>query len=273
MTLTVLKEETEFLKTLVFSLDTENAELQQQLLDFEAETTGLKSTIATLERENLRSNETQCEDVVALVQKLEESTRRVGELECQRSELHDEIQRQAVSFAALYAELHKHESSEDMVRVDEWKSAKSAEEKSLLEVLEEEKAELKAMVERLDAEMMAHKSESSELKLQMEALQTGNVEIVTKLEAEIQSKRELEAERDKLEADLNLFMEQLEMAQAMADERDEARKVLILPSIHSPVSDFSFLCIMRDFEPHSPHIIVMTSSTSETCSQSVSGRD
>lgn len=206
MTLTVLKEETDFLKTLVFTLDTENAELQQQILDFESETTSLKSTIANFERENLNLEPRNTEaDVTTLMQKLDESSLRVAELECQRSELRDELQRQAVSFSELYAELQK---QEDMVRIDN--------DRCLLEALEQEKVELKAMVERLDAE-------SSGLK---QALQQERME----READLQSKQELEAERDKLEADLSLFMEQLEAAQTMADERDEARKVL-LPSM------------------------------------------
>lgn len=238
MTLNVLKEETEFLKSLVFSLDTENAELQQQVLDFEAETTALKSTIANLQDNDAKRSE----DVDALVQKLQVSTRRVGELECQRSELRDEMQRQAVSFADLYAELQK---QEDMVRTDECNLADVEDSKiHLLQVLEEEKVELKSMVVHLDAEVMAHKSESTELKRHVEALQQeietqklelqATSDVRTRLEADVQAKHELETERDKLQADLNLFMEQLEMVQAIADERDvvasEARKVLV-PSI------------------------------------------
>lgn len=239
MTLNVLKEETEFLKTLVFSLDTENADLQQQVLDFEAETTALKSSIASLERELQSSTTKRSEDVAALASELQDSTRRVGELECQRSELRDEMQRQAVSLAALYAELQEQESLEDMVRTDECKA--NAEEKNLdLQVLEQENSELKAMVERLDADKTAHQSEFRELKLHMKALQqeieTQKAElreisnVRTKLEADLQTKLELAMERDKLQEDLNLFMEQLESIQAIADEREavasEARKVL-----------------------------------------------
>ncbi|KAG0565723.1 hypothetical protein KC19_7G010200 [Ceratodon purpureus] len=285
MTLNVLQEEKEYLKTMVFSLDTENAELQQQLLDFEADSTALKSTISNLQRELDDSNRQRSEDVALLDEQLKESTRHISELECQRKELRDEMQRQAVSFAALYEQLQKQENIENMVRTDE---CKAAENKEVLQILEEEKAELKFMVERLDAEMMAHQAESKQLQLQVRALQDeldyqklqlkDVLDVRAKLETDLARKSdetavvsrelhllrtsaeklaretenlrnlvgelerdrihlegelrcagdsrskvdELEMEKDKLQDDLNLFMEQLEMIQAIADERDVA---------------------------------------------------
>jgi chromosome segregation ATPase len=293
MTLNVLKEEQEYLKTMVFSLDTENAELQQQLLDFEADSSAFKSTIANLQRELDDSNRQRSQDVAGLAEQLQESTRHISELECQRKELRDEMQRQAVSFAALYEQLQKQERLEDLVRTDECKAVENEE---VLQVLEEEKAELKFMVERLDAEMMACQSESKQLKRQVQALQqeleheklqlkdvsevratleadlarkTDETAVVSRelhllrisaeklareteklrslveelernrvlLEEQLQCVRdarsnveELEAEKDKLQGDLNLFMEQLEMNQAIGKEQDvvtsEARKVV-----------------------------------------------
>ena len=307
MTLNVLKEEQEYLKTMVFSLDTENAELQQQLLELEADSTALKSTIANLQRELDDSNRQLSQDVNVLVERLQESTRHISELECQRTELRDEMQRQAVSFAALYEQLQKQEKFEDMVRVDE---CKAAENKEVLKILEEEKAELKFMVERLDAEMMAHQAESRQevralhLELENQKLQLKDVsEVRAKLDADLALKtdettvvsrelhllkisaeklaretemlrslveklecnrihleeqlrsegdarskvNELEAERDKLQDDLNLFMEQLEMIQAIADERDvvafEARKVVLDISLYS----YLYMCLNLSF--------------------------
>lgn len=293
MTLSVLKEEQEYLKTMVFSLDTENAELQQQLLDFEADSTALKSAMANLQRELDDSNRQRSQDVAGLTEQQQESTRHVAELECQRKELREEMELQAVAFAALYEQFQKQERLADTARTDE---CKAAERNEVLQILEEEKAELKSMVERLDAEGMTHEAESKELQLVVQALQRelehqklhleGVSEVRAKMEAELARKSDetavvsrelhllrnsaetlaretemlrnlvgelesdrvhlegelrragdatskveaLEAEKGKLQDDLSLFMEQLEMVQAIADERDvvasEARKVV-----------------------------------------------
>ncbi|XP_024385089.1 kinesin-like protein KIN-12F isoform X2 [Physcomitrium patens] len=272
MTLSVLKEEQEYLKSMVFSLDTENAELQQQLLDLEAESTALKSTIDNLERELHDTNRGRCEDVAALVEQLRESTLHISELEVQRKELRDEMQRQAVSFAVLYEQLQKQEKFEDGARIA---GCKAHEDKDVLQTLEQERAELKSVVEMLNAEMMAQQAESRQMRLQIEAVEadlnmkTNEVVRITKeveglkfsaglaereaetlrvmveelesikahLEEQLQCSKgatdskveELKADRDKLQDDLNLFMDQIEEIQALADERSaastEARKM------------------------------------------------
>ncbi|XP_024397560.1 kinesin-like protein KIN-12D isoform X2 [Physcomitrium patens] len=280
MTLNVLKEEQEYLKTMVFSLDTEKSELQQQLLDLEADATALRSTIANLERELHDSNRRRCEDVDALVEQLQESTRHICDLEVQRTDLREEMQRQAVLFAELYEQLQKQESLAEAERANE---GRADENKYVLQMLEQEKAELKTMVERLDTEIMAHQVESKQLKTQVEALKSDlalkTVETVrineeldqlrgvvefseretkilrdlvedfkssrSRLEEQLQYStdasilkvEQLEAERDKFQDDLHLFMGQLEEIQKLADQRDiaasEARQVAELNKIRA----------------------------------------
>jgi cell division septum initiation protein DivIVA len=70
------------LKAMVFSLDKENADLQHQLLEREAASIALKSTVANLQRELQETNHQRSEEVSALVSQLHVSARHIFKLEC-----------------------------------------------------------------------------------------------------------------------------------------------------------------------------------------------
>lgn len=212
-TLSVLKEEQEYLKTMVFTLETENAELLQQLQEVESKATGMESTIAVLRNELQETNGQMAEEVTTLVGQLEERKRHVNDLECHRMELREEMQQQAVSFAELYEQLQRQEGAlEGEARTI---ASKVSEEKEVLRTLEEEKAELKSMVERLDAELTVYEKKSAvaetslvemeRLRSEMEVIQK-ELTVMENLQNEIDNQnKKLETmsnKKIKLEADL-----------------------------------------------------------------------
>lgn len=230
-TLSVLKEEQEQLKTMVFNLEVENAELQEQLLDAEMKTKALESTIEHFQK----SDDRWIEEVRSLEEQLEESARHVSELESHRMELRDEMQRQAASFAELYEQLQKQEGTlEGEARAI---SNKVAAEKEVLHTLQEEKTELKMMVERLDAELSVFEkkaalAESSQaelerVQLEMEGLQKELLRVDSlQKEIDLQNVKldKMLIERTKLEADialknkeLTVLGEELESKKTLAD--------------------------------------------------------
>jgi chromosome segregation ATPase len=215
-TLSVLKEEQEQLKTMVFNLEVENAELQEQLLEAEMKTKALESTIEHFRK----SDDRWIEEVRSLEEQLEESARHVSELENHRMELRDEMQRQAASFAELYEQLRKQEGAlEGEARTI---SNKVAAEKEVLHTLQEEKAELKMMVERLDAELSIYEkkaalAESSQaelerVQLEMEGLQKELLRVDSlQKEIDLQNAKldNMSAQRTKLEEDIALKNKEL----------------------------------------------------------------
>lgn len=215
-TLTVLKEEQEQLKTMVFNLEVENAELQEQLLEAETKTKALESTIEHFRK----SDDRWIEEVRSLEEQLEESARHVNELESHRMELRDEMQRQAASFAELYEQLRKQEGAlEGEARAI---ANKVAAEKEVLHTLQEEKAELKIMVERLDAELTVYEKKAScaersqaeleRLQLEMEGLQEELLRIDSlQKEIDVQNVKldNMSLQRTMLEADLALKNKEL----------------------------------------------------------------
>lgn len=208
-TLIILKEEQEHLKTMVFNLEVENAELQEQLLEAETKSKALKSTIEHFRK----SDDRWIEEVRSLEEQLEESAQRVNELESHRTELRDEMQRQAASFAELHAQLQLQEGA--LEGEAQAIANKVAAEKEVLHTLQEEKAELKIMVERLDAELSifekkASCAESSQaelerLRLEMEGLQEELMRMDSlQIEIDVQNVKldEMSRQRTMLEADL-----------------------------------------------------------------------
>ncbi|KAG0606203.1 hypothetical protein M758_9G122000 [Ceratodon purpureus] len=222
-TLSVLKEEQEQLKTMVFNLEVENAELQEQLVDAEMKIKALESTIEHFRK----SDDRWVEEVRSLEEQLEENARHISELENHRMELRDEMQRQAGSFAELYEQLRKQEGSlEGEARGI---SNKVAAEKEILHTLQEEKAELKKIVERLDAELSVYEKNAESSQTEVERLQL-EMECLRKefLQKEINLQNvnldNMSLERSKLEADiavknkeLTVLGEELESKKTLAD--------------------------------------------------------
>ena len=310
-TLSVLKEEQECLKTMVFNLETENGELQQEVLEAEDKATALESNVAALEREIKEINEMKGEAIRLLTEQLKESIQHINDLECHRVELRDEMQQQAVRFAELYAELQKQEtilggegtqtSTEDEIKNSHVKKT-----------LQEENADLKTMVKQMDTELTEYKmkvgisktsqSDLRHLRLELASLQQevqGSSEGKARFEGELQQKslqleqmdqelksaraeveelqekvcviekemlrkqsviealqanvvnveksmlrcledatidmKDLETERDKLQSELNLLIEQLEEKDSIASKAQEV--LLILQPIISPLKD------------------------------------
>jgi kinesin family protein 15 len=172
--------------------------------------------------------------VTTLADQLEERNQHVSELECQRMELREEMQRQAIAFASLHEQLQRQDCSLE----GEAKSIaiKVSEEKEVLRTLEEEKAELKSMVERLDAEVRFFEqkaaavetsmAEMEHIRLDRESLQVKlNCVEVLQLELDIQNNKlsTMAEQRSNLEASLtqktvefNLITEELNTIRASA---------------------------------------------------------
>ncbi|XP_024367331.1 kinesin-like protein KIN-12F isoform X4 [Physcomitrium patens] len=230
-TLSVLKEEQEQLKTMVFNLEVEKSELQEQLQEAQIKTKALESTIEHLQK----SDDHWIAEVQSLEEQLEESARHVSELENHRMELREEMQRQAVAFAELHEQLQKQECAlEGEARA---LSNKAAAEWEVLHTLQEEKAELKSMVERLDAELTVYEEKASRaersqaeierLQREMEGLQKELLRIESlQNEIEVQNGKldTISFQRSKLEADLaskneelSRISEELKTTRASAD--------------------------------------------------------
>ncbi|KAG0602290.1 hypothetical protein M758_10G004500 [Ceratodon purpureus] len=140
------------LKAMMFSLDKENADLQHQLLETEANSTVLKSTIENLQRELQESSHQRNEEVAALVSQLHVSDRHIFKLECQSVELRDAMQRQAVAFGALYEQLQKQEGKAELVacrKKEERYEAKSRKLKSQVEALQQELEKMQPLREEI----------------------------------------------------------------------------------------------------------------------------
>lgn len=199
-TLSVLKEEQECLKTMVFNLETENGELQQEVLEAEDKATALESNVAALEREIKEINEMKGEAIRLLTEQLKESIQHINELECHRVELRDEMQQQAVRFAELYAELQKQETDlggEGTLTGTEEDNKNSR----VKQTLEEENASLKSMVKQMETELTEYKmkvgisktsqSDLRHLRLELASLQQkvqGSSEEKARFEGELQQK-------------------------------------------------------------------------------------
>jgi len=233
-TLNLLKEEREHLKSMVESLESEVLEWQQRCLEAETALKEKVRTIADLQSEIDESHERLGEQVTTLADQLEEKNQHVSELECQRMELREEMQRQAIAFASLHEQLQRQDCSLE----GEAKSIaiKVSEEKEVLRTLEEEKAELKSMVERLDAEVRFFEqkaaavetsmAEMEHIRLDRESLQVKlNCVEVLQLELDIQNSKlsTMAEQRSNLEASLtqktvefNLITEELNTIRASA---------------------------------------------------------
>ncbi|CAK9267106.1 unnamed protein product [Sphagnum jensenii] len=233
-TLNLLKEEREHLKSMVEGLESEVLEWQQRCLEAETALKEKVRTIADLQSEIDESHERLGEQVTTLADQLEERNQHVSELECQRMELREEMQRQAIAFASLHEQLQRQDCSLE----GEAKSIaiKVSEEKEVLRTLEEEKAELKSMVERLDAEVRFFErkaadvetsmAEMERIRLDRESLQVKlNCVEVLQLELDIQNSKlsTMAEQRSNLEASLtqktvefNLITEELNTIRASA---------------------------------------------------------
>ena len=236
-TLSVLKEEQEELKTMVFGLETQNAELQEQLMEAEAKVASLESTIGNFQTKIQESNDRQDEEVRILAEQLKESAQHITDLECHRLELREEMQRQAIAFAELYEQLQQQEC--DLEGEARTIASKVAEEKEVLQTLEEEKAQLKYMVERLDAELTVYEekatsaesslAELERLRLEMEGLQEELHKIESlqeKIDAQNKMLDTLSQQRAQLEENLESKNEELtvlgEELEAMKTSADSA---------------------------------------------------
>lgn len=234
-TLSVLKEEQEELKTMVFGLETQNAELQEQLMEAEAKVASLESTIGNFQAKIQESDDRQDEEVRILAEQLKESAQHITDLECHRLELREEMQRQAIAFAELYEQLQKQEC--DLEGEARTIASKVAEEKEVLQTLEEEKAQLKYMVERLDAELTVYEekatsaesslAELERLRLEMEGLQ-GELHKIESLQEKIdaqntmldtlsQQRAQLEENLESKNQELIVLGEELEAMKINAD--------------------------------------------------------
>lgn len=234
-TLSVLKEEQEELKTMVFGLETQNAELQEQLMEAEAKVASLESTIGNFQAKIQESDDRQDEEVRILAEQLKESAQHITDLECHRLELREEMQRQAIAFAELYEQLQKQEC--DLEGEARTIASKVAEEKEVLQTLEEEKAQLKYMVERLDAELTVYEEKASSaesslaelerLRLEMEGLQ-GELHKIESLQEKIdaqntmldtlsQQRTQLEENLESKNQELIVLGEELEAMKISAD--------------------------------------------------------
>ena len=227
-TLSVLKEEQECLKTMVFNLETENGELQQEVLEAEDKATALESNVAALEREIKEINEMKGEAIRLLTEQLKESIQHINELECHRVELRDEMQQQAVRFAELYAELQKQEtilggegtltSTEDEIKNSHVK-----------QTLEEENANLKSMVKQMDTELTEYKMKVGISKTSQSDLRHLRLELAS-LQQEVQGSSE---EKARFEGELqqkNLQLEQMdqELKSARAEVEELQEKVCVI---------------------------------------------
>ena len=227
-TLSVLKEEQECLKTMVFNLETENGELQQEVLEAEDKATALESNVAALEREIKEINEMKGEAIRLLTEQLKESIQHINELECHRVELRDEMQQQAVRFAELYAELQKQEtilggegtltSTEDEIKNSHVK-----------QILEEENANLKSMVKQMDTELTEYKMKVGISKTSQSDLRHLRLELAS-LQQEVQGSSE---EKARFEGELqqkNLQLEQMdqELKSARAEVEELQEKVCVI---------------------------------------------
>ena len=234
-TLSVLKEEQEELKTMVFGLETQNAELQEQLMEAEAKVASLESTIGNFQAKIQESDDRQDEEVRILAEQLKESAQHITDLECHRLELREEMQRQAIAFAELYEQLQKQEC--DLEGEARTIASKVAEEKEVLQTLEEEKAQLKYMVEQLDAELTVYEekatsaesslAELERLRLEMEGLQ-GELHKIESLQEKIdaqntmldtlsQQRAQLEENLESKNQELIVLGEELEAMKINAD--------------------------------------------------------
>jgi chromosome segregation ATPase len=234
-TLSVLKEEQEELKTMVFGLETQNAELQEQLMEAEAKVASLESIIGSFQAKIQESDDRQDEEVRILAEQLKESVQHITDLECHRLELREEMQRQAIAFAELYEQLQKQEC--DLEGEARTIASKVAEEKEVLQTLEEEKAQLKYMVERLDAELTVYEEKASSaesslaelerLRLEMEGLQ-GELHKIESLQEKIdaqntmldtlsQQRTQLEENLESKNQELIVLGEELEAMKISAD--------------------------------------------------------
>jgi chromosome segregation ATPase len=145
------EQDCHILKAMVFSLDKENADLQHQLLEREAASTALKSTIANLQRELQETSHQRSEEVSALVSQLHVSDRHIFKLECQSVELRDAMQRQAVAFKTLQKQdLSLQEELMGCRKKAERYQAKARKLKSQVDVAADETERLRSLVEDLE---------------------------------------------------------------------------------------------------------------------------
>lgn len=215
-TLSVLKEEQEELKTMVFGLETQNAELQEQLMEAEAKVASLESTIGNLQTKIQESNDRQDEEVRILAEQLKESAQHITDLECHRLELREEMQRQAIAFAELYEQLQKQES--DLEGEARTIASKVAEEKEVLQTLEEEKAQLKYMVERLDAELTVYEEKATSAESSLAELERLRLE----MEGLQEELHKMESLQEKIDAQ-NTMLDTLSQQRAQLEENLESK--------------------------------------------------
>ena len=215
-TLSVLKEEQEELKTMVFGLETQNAELQEQLMEAEAKVAALESTIGNLQTKIQESNDRQDEEVRILAEQLKESAQHITDLECHRLELREEMQRQAIAFAELYEQLQKQES--DLEGEARTIASKVAEEKEVLQTLEEEKAQLKYMVERLDAELTVYEEKATSAESSLAELERLRLE----MEGLQEELHKMESLQEKIDAQ-NTMLDTLSQQRAQLEENLESK--------------------------------------------------
>lgn len=215
-TLSVLKEEQEELKTMVFGLETQNAELQAQLMEAEAKVASLESTIGNFQTKIQESNDQQDEEVRILAEQLKESAQHISDLECHRLELREEMQRQAIAFAELYEQLQKQES--DLEGEARTIASKVADEREVLQTLEEEKAQLKYMVERLDAELTVYEEKATSAESSIAELERLRLEMEG-LQVELQK---IESLQEKIDAQ-NIMLDTLSQQRAQLEENLESK--------------------------------------------------
>lgn len=215
-TLSVLKEEQEELKTMVFGLETHNAELQEQLMEAEAKVASLESTIGNFQAKIQESNDQQDEEVRVLAEQLKESAQHITDLECHRLELREEMQRQAIAFAELYEQLQKQEC--DLEGEARTIASKVAEEKEVLQTLEEEKAQLKYMVERLDAELTVYEEKATSAESSLAELERLRLE----MEGLQEELHKMESLQEKIDAQ-NTMLDTLSQQRAQLEENLESK--------------------------------------------------
>ena len=210
-TLSVLPKQEQdctLLKAMLFSLDKENADLQHQLLQMEADSIALKSAIVNLQSELQDSRQQRSEEVTALVSQLHVSDRHIFKLECQSVELRDAMQRQAVAFGALYEQLQKQESSQ---------------------MLEEEKTELIACrkkAEKYQSKLRKLKSQVESLHQELERMEPLRKEIVLIYEELHASRSSAEIAAEETER-LRSLVEDLEWSRNQLQEEVKRKQCAI----------------------------------------------
>nr|XP_024376844.1 kinesin-like protein KIN-12F isoform X2 [Physcomitrium patens] len=214
-TVRILKEEQGQLKTMIFNLEVENAELQQQILEAGMKTKALESAIELFQK----SGDRWMEEVQSLHEHLDERDRHICELESHNVQLRDEMQRQAASFAELYELLKKQEGAlESEARTI---ANHIAAEKEVLLTLQEEKAELKSLVERLDADLTIYEKKAScagRSQAEVERLQV-EMEVLRKEVTRIESiQKELEVQNATVD---EILVQRANLESALASKNNE----------------------------------------------------